>query len=80
MRNQINRNSKQQQVATPTPTPTSLQQWKKSLYAFGVGTAAGFTIGVRSYRFYRFFFLFFKRNFSCHHQIKLILTHKYLFF
>jgi len=46
MKNQINRNSKQQQVATATSTPTSLQQWKKSLYAFGVGTAAGFTIGI----------------------------------
>lgn len=46
MKNQINRKSKQQQQQVATATTVSLQQWKKSLYAFGVGTAAGFTIGI----------------------------------
>ena len=77
MKNQINRNSKQQQVATATPT--SLQQWKKSLYAFGVGTAAGFTIGVRSYRFYRFFFIFCQGIFLSSSNFK-IDSHTYWYF
>mmetsp|Transcript_47769 Transcript_47769/g.53232 ORF Transcript_47769/g.53232 Transcript_47769/m.53232 type:complete len:89 (+) Transcript_47769:402-668(+) len=70
MKNQMNRNSKQQQQQQQVATA-----WKMSLYAFGVGMAAGFTIGVRSYRCYRFFF---SGIFLCH-QIKVILTHMHIY-